>query len=349
MTTIRKLPLLFLIFISSVVSSPKQTASNSPNHSLSSTNYPTVNGTWSHIPLTYTNDYNLSQPSVVYSIDFVKNGTAWVGTDNGLWSITGDGEKRYTHKDILLFDQVNPVITDKVGIIWFSYNKWNGWISSWDEKSTVSSYILPGRILAMDTADDGKLWAIYSASEISAPGIAVWDYEKWQQILTDKELFEIPEDRSETSHRYEYSILADTDNSVWIIADKVIAHVTNGGKVVEYPIDLVKCYTKCDLNWRKLVWGKDHTLWGLIGNTVFHYTKGDWINYQFPTTKSQSIGSIDVSSDGTVWSGNGYMKNDQISKIANSPLHEVLTITAAPDGSIWYGTQDGIYIFRRSE
>jgi hypothetical protein len=102
-------------------------------------------------------------------------------------------------------------------------------------------------------------------------------------------------------------------------------------------------------NFSYMTEGSDGTLWGATGHIIYHYTGQSWESYNGSHPDGMGLGGIALSKDDKIWAGDGFMKDGKNYYFANLPFYAIYALQVAPNGSAWYGTSQGLFIYDNLE
>jgi ligand-binding sensor domain-containing protein len=284
---------------------------------------------WKHIPLQGSILDKTGNWNDVFSIAIVSEKEVWAGTSYGLWKMEGDKTTNYTSQDILRTPQIDQVKVAPDGKVWWRYKlSVENTLTSWDRKKEIKHFPLNCKVSDFTFSKDGTMWAACS-------GITYYKDNTWHII-------HLKDDNNEYGAT---SIVALDEKNLWVTTEVGGVFQVKNEQLTQFSRDFVETFDESGVYIYKLRIASDDTLWGIIFTTVFHFNGRNWENYRMSYPSGQTLGGLVISKDGTIWAGNGYMRNGKNYVFTNLPFYAIYDIQGAPDGSIWYGTQNGIYVY----
>jgi ligand-binding sensor domain-containing protein len=275
--------------------------------------------------------------------------------DGGLWCVLvppggggvahfdGKTWKHYTAEDslgsdvILWFEHTLAVSSD--GVLWVA--TFEGGVSRFEGEAwktyTTENGLLSNSVSSVAIAPNGDLWCTHPQPDC---GISHFDGETWT--------VNTPGD-TVTAMCYLLNIAFDPDSMLWA-----------GGGIV------LRCH---DESWTSfstqtgmedpvaiyMEIGPDGKIWISGGSGVSCYDGSEWTHYSFADIGAKEDGAdllpLEVDSENVLWigvGGEGVFRYDGNSWTKFTPeggpsLDNVYSITVAPDSTIWFGTEDGIF------
>jgi ligand-binding sensor domain-containing protein len=299
---------------------------------------PYIPSHWINIPLHLANNKIPEKSIWAFSISFDASNNAWIGTSNGLIELhKGKVIKEFSISNNLKSDSIEKVIADKTGKAWVSYSTGN-WISTVDLNGSIHNYTLPAKISDFCISPKGTTWVAYSGGTISSTGISYFDKGEWNSINLAEELL----------NGQIKSITITSDDSLWVLSTRGIFSYTEYSWK-KYSFSLLKFAGEAGINIHFLAQSVDGNLWGRVSTTIFQYNGQTWNSYPDRTLFDNSNGKFTIGKDNSIWSGRGFDKNGKTYEFIGLPFNSVFDVQLSPDGSVWYGTDQGLYIYDNPE
>ena len=254
----------------------------------------------------------------ILSVACGPDGTVWVGTDVGLLAFDGEAFRAYL-SDGLASNYVNSVTAEGRTTYWFGTedsgaSRFDG--SRWETFDPTNS-TLPGFRVADITShtEAGRCYRWFgSAGGIGSEGIAIYDGLQWYSsgalYPPTRMLVEFVDP--------DPSVPDDEYWNKWICTDGLGVALTSG-TTVAFPI---VNYTQANS--------------GLLSDSVFCVAIDDTHRKWFGTSGGVSIFDPSNPSDG--WSS--------ITMLNGLPSNLVRAIDFGADGSVWFGTDNGVAVRR---
>ena len=150
-------------------------------------------------------------------------------------------------------------------------------------------------------------------------------------------------------------ITISPDGVIWLgtVSEGIIR--VDGQNFTQFPIGTFKNYQYsggvCGLCVGAIEIAPDGTTWAMIANSgLVHFNGIEWTTYPYYTDGGPK--TIAVTEDGIVWVGEvfgnviAYMEQGKWFTFSGLPFNKVYEIQIAPDGAVWFGTGEGLYIYR---
>jgi ligand-binding sensor domain-containing protein len=293
---------------------------------------------WKRIPLQSTTGEDLSSGTYIYSIAYISNTEAWLGSNLGLWKID-DGKviSHLTIANLLKENSIKKVLTQHDSKLWVEYSDENR-ITVIDKSGFKTNYLFPGQVIDISISSQDVVWCAFSGTEISKPGLAKYQNGNWSSVLLTNEL----------SEGQIFSIASEGGQNLWIISSKGIFEY-DGNSWMRFPFTLLDFQGEAGLNIHYIVLSDDGDLWGRVSTTIFQYNKKTWKSFPNLVCFDNSNGEFVIGKDGSVWSGRGFEKNGITYEFVGLPFTTISEIKIADDGSVWYGTDQGLFIYDNSQ
>lgn len=283
---------------------------------------------------------DIDDPFTVNQFAFVSQDKVWAATNYELMLLENGQSNTIDMRSYLQFQKVRKVKVAPDGKIWMTYEFQNtNQISSWDEKKVWKNYTFPGKVKDLAISKDGTIWVAYSASDSTLAGISYFKYNNWHNLKMW--------DKIEEGNTI-YAIVVARDGSVWVETELMLFRWFNNyweNHVIESEF-VCRQYAGGE---HFLTEGPDGTIWGSYGLNIFHFDGKAWNNYFMSNDPLFDLGGLAISNDETIWAGGGFYKDGKSYYFEKLPFSKAFTIQVAPDGSIWYGTYSGIYIYDNKE
>ena len=299
-------------------------------------------------------DNHILENSTVLSISFEDDGTAWLSSLNGygdaLTRVAPDGQITVFDEETALLDpetSIRDIEVDSQGRVWIANN---GLIKYEDgifiKYDTLNSILPANRIRSITVDSNDKVWV--SSLDFDKAGLVV--IENDVMTLYNEENSGIPCERV-------MDIEADNQGNNWILAmGKFYKYngslwreedISNTGFTPAYVSDFaidqdgricaVMNYAMSSTLYEDdvpvmFIHGVDHTL-------VFY-------------SEATNFPSICVDNNNRVWFSDllgGLKYYDGQKLISTNFEHGASTTEVAPDGKLWVGSDDGVFIYNSSE
>lgn len=256
-----------------------------------------------------------------------QDGSVWVGTENqGLWRLLSGKWTAYTRRDGLATDGIRAVYEDKAGNLWVStraglHRRQNGRFQVFDNSD---SRIDPNDGPMLEDRE-GNLWVG------TGTGLSCFSNTK----LTP---FELAGLKGATIN----SACQTEEGSCWFATSQGLARVRDG---------LTTIFTKNHGLPPGVVSNVISSVWAASNGALWLITEGGglhcWRDGHFTTllTKS-SMAKVAEDRDGLVledWNTLYRLQNGRLVPIpCDKPLGYIFTFCLAPDGTLWFGCEQGL-------
>jgi hypothetical protein len=299
---------------------------------------------WTYLPLE-NSALNLTGEMTNFYVNdlfFLFANKVLAGTSRELLQLTDKKSEPVNYRTHLLSQDVEKVEMAPDGKLWFSYKYYyvDNWISSWDGKSVWHNYPLKGNIVDLAVTRDNITWVSFAAGEKSNAGVMYFKNGYWHNYILG--------DGSEENNTV-LALLATSDGAIWFSTNEELFRLKDD-KVTKFTRQLnnIECDELKSIDKQHLAEGYDGTVWGNIGYLLYNFDGKNWKTYYGPHFRDENLNDVAVAKDGTVWAGQGFIKNGQ-KYLFKLPFTMINTIEISPDGSVWYGTFAGIYIYDNKE
>jgi hypothetical protein len=296
---------------------------------------------WEHPQLNYKElDENENATNfLVEDIAFISMDEVLVATTSELLLLQNGQSHPIKMRTSLLSKHTFRVKIAPDKMIWIAYkdNNVDNWISSWDGDRKWNNYSFPGKIKDIAITKNGIIWVLYSDRKTQKNGLEYLKNGTWRKFILDNGSDVL-------------AMAATSDSAIWFSTTNELFRVENE-HLVKYSQELpqVKCPEMPEQPLQRLTGGGDSTIWGNIDSTIFNFDGKKYRIFSSLSYLSFTIGDIAVAPDGIVWAGFGFIKNDKSYIFDDLPFLKIYTVKVSPDGAIWYGTYDGIFIYDNSE
>ena len=271
-----------------------------------------------------------------------KSGVIWLGTTSGVLRFAGGEFTRLTTQDGLSNDWVHDIFQTADGVLWFATD--DG-VSRFDKECFVNFGVsdeLPHpRVMAIWPGVDGALWF--------ATGSGVSRYDPTSFIrFTERDGFV---QDGQVQRAGVLSLLVSPDGPLWIGTGWGGIFRYDNGNLERVGTHLGRLYV------RSMHRSEDGILWFGTNEGIFRYDGED-----FEKVTSQSwVLTVSGGTDGAIWFGRGWAgrglyRYDPGSRTerrftSDDGLEQdnVWAIASDPSGSLWLGTDGGVFRRRRGE
>jgi ligand-binding sensor domain-containing protein len=282
--------------------------------------------------------------NTIYSIMIVSDQKAWIGTASGLWKYENNQFEHFTSQENLFFTYRSKIKIAPDGKLWLSYGYRVNRISSWDEKEDWQDYSFPGYVIDFAISKAGVVWVAYTSSDTSQAGVSFYQNHAWHPVQIG--------DGSQKSNTIR-SMFASSDGSVWFDTEAYnIMFRFKENQWTQYVREIQQSVIDEEwspVNFSYMTEGLDGTLWGATGNKIYHYTGQSWESYYGSHQDGMGLGAVAISKDGKIWAGDGFIKDGKNYYFTNLPFYQLYAIQVAPNGSVWYGSNRGLFIYDNLE
>ncbi len=293
----------------------------------------------------------------ILCIDFEEDGTAWIGTENGLSSFDGSNWNSYKEIDGLLDNEITAIEVDINNVKWIGY-EYNGipseGVSSFDG-STFKHYkdnILDQNNVSSIAADDNGVKWIGCMIGGDDGGVYSFDGTTWDHFssktsgLLNNRISSIDIDNNGIVWFGTWLGLSGYDGTRWTsieIKNSFSSRWDRSDRIHAFSIG------PNNIKWAgtEIIDDNDYSLTSIDGDDRKAYKKSNG----YPVW---GIVSLDVDDKGVVWAGSEYAGvtrfdgNIWTQYTMKDGLSDdnVKNIAVAPDGTIWIGTNNGISIYK---
>lgn len=272
------------------------------------------------------------QTNQVRSIVFSPDGAAWVGTDAGLWTYINGVWKVFLAEDGLANDAAYSVAISPNGDVWVASN---GGISRFDGNKWQISLMADIREIAI--SPDETVWALPDDY-----GIYYFDGKTWQFVYIDAD------------KEIKGTSLTANENGIWVSTYYHGIFKFDGNIWEQFAIGtMTGLYTAPD----KTVWAVQEKYYhDTMRPNVVQLNGNEWVDFDKSRGPRNYMQIYEVSRDGVIWGvqtenlqlfyftivlfekENGYL-------FSGLPFKFIFDIRIAPDGTVWVGTEKGLYIY----
>jgi diguanylate cyclase (GGDEF)-like protein len=308
-------------------------------------------------------------PSVeIRNIAEGKDGTLWVGTAGGLASFSGNHFTSYASRDGLTDAPVSALSASRDGSLWIAtaggLSHWNGkMLQHWP----ASSFPAAERIASLIEDRDGTLWLAFTHQGIASFRDGKVIRYTTRQGLPSDDINSLFQDNNGhlwvgfieggavelrdglfssfgvqegLSSNMVWSVLQARDGSMWVGTDgKGLNHIGKDGSVRVYTtadgLADNTVYALCEAMDGSLWIGSDHGL-------VSRFKDGRFTRFSDPASKESRLPVILQDPGGDMWFG--FHEENGLARFHDGRFQHYAvpgllnTMTFAPDGSIWVGT-----------
>ena len=293
---------------------------------------------------TYTTSNGLSS-NAVSAIAFGPDGELWCVPSIGVAHFDGNTWKQYTANDGLGSNAIlwleNTLAVSSDGDLWVG--TWGGGVSHFNGEVwttyTTDDGLLANEVTAVAIAPNGDLWCAHAAPNC---GLSRFDGVTWV-VYTANDIG--------LSFCNLTTLAFDPSGTLW----------AGGGVVLRFDGENWTSYSSETGMQQPIALymdiGPDGKIW-ITGNGVSCYDGTSWTYFSFEdigaVSDQEGVIPIAVDSDNIVWvglAGDGVFRYDGESWEKFTPkdgpvLTNVFSITVAPDGAIWFGTENGISCYQ---
>lgn len=282
-----------------------------------------------------------NQGNFIGSIVFSPEGIAWVSSSVGLWRYDKSGWRSFLEQDGMLSNSTNSVAVAPNGDVWVGshvgVSKFDG--DAWQ------TFPIQG-INSLAISPNGSVWIshdVMNSDEERHRFVSLFDGTDWQIIVDESYGVIVGQ------------IAVDMDGAIWISTNRDGIIKIDGEEIINFPLGTFENYYKsggvCGLCVGAIEIAPDGTTWAMVANSGLVHLNGDvWVTYPYYTDGGPK--TLAVSDEGNVWVGEVFgnvialMENKQWYAFTDLPFNKVYDIQIAPDGSVWFGTGEGLYIYR---
>lgn len=320
----------------------------------------------------YNPDDNSSIPSnLIRDIHRAKDGSMWIGTDQGLALFNEEDESFYTYKKnsdkySICDDNIINLYEDRLGVIWIG--TFNG-VSKFSINKAFKVYrndpqndnsLSNSSVCGIYEDDDGMIWVGTFNSGVNKIDKSTGEVTRYYNFVNNPQ--------SLSSNRIK--AITGIDNEIWIATDNGLNKFDKNTRVfTRYNKDDNKNSINSD-EVMSLFIDKDGMLWiGTRGGLCSFDRKGKFVSYNDVFAENgiykKVISAIYEDSEGIMWIGLGFdgglvSYNRKTGEIKNYLTDEnnlnylnfntVRAISEDSNGAIWIGTQNGLNKFdKKSE
>ena len=288
----------------------------------------------------------------ITSIAFDNEGTAWIGTfKQGLIKYNSEGITVYNSENSVISDTsvIHDIAVDSKNNVWIGSEallKYDGtdFVKFNTENTPMpENYV---KAIAIDSKDN--VW--FSSSRFKRGGVVKFDHSDWTVYTPDN---------SNLPANLVQSIAIDKDDNVWLALSEVVLDAY----LVKISGDNWTTYTNDDLGFEPYYFGNirvnsqnklygaiDYSLSSALANDrtqVFTYDGSSAQQLQYDG--ALTVKFITIDSENNVWCGThgGYaVYNGRTWRVDDSSFEDsgVFAIEQSPDGGIWIGTGNGVYV-----
>ena len=317
----------------------------------------------------YNPDDNNSIPSnLIRDILRAKDGSIWLGTDQGLALFDEENESFYTYKKnsdkySICDDNIINLYEDRLGVIWlgtfnglskFSINKG---FKVYRNDSQNDNSLSNSSVCGIYEDDDGVIWVGTFNSGVNKIDKNTGDITRYYNLVNDS--------KSLSSNRIK--AITGVDNEIWIATDNGLnKYDKNTGVFTTYNKDANKNSINND-EVRALFVDKDGLLWiGTRGGLCSFDRKDKFISYNDIFEENgiyeKVVSAIYEDNEGIMWIGlgadgglvsynrkTGEIKNylSDENNLNSLSFNTVRAISEDSNGAIWIGTQNGLNKFNK--
>ena len=279
------------------------------------------------ITSTFTTDEGLPN-NEVRAILNDPTGSIWIGSGSGAAWLEGSHWKMDTREINPVVNGVSTLFKDSRGNLWFGgLNEFHVYEDgAYKTYSILEDLGLSGRVVFSFHEDrDHNIWVGTTG------GAAVFDGSNWQTFTTDNGL----------NNNVIHDIDQDKHGNIWFATRKGGIHIYDGSTwQYWYP----------DLNARKLFRDKDDTMWIGTSNGLLKFNGTKWQTFE----EGKTVLPMFRGDKGFIWciangkdivriapDGQAIYYEDPTGGKANEIYH----LEYAQDGSVWAGTDQGVFVF----
>ena len=291
----------------------------------------------------------------VNKIAFDSKGNAWIIA----WKLKTNSETkyyiiRYNAQETVIYHSENSILPEDFWIMDIAVDKndnvWiggSGGLLKYNGKEftfyNTQNTAMPEDI-AWSIAVDSKNNIWMASCRVRQGGLVKYDGTEWTVYTPDN---------SDLPVNMIHSIAVDQSDNVWLALGEYVTQ----GSLVKISDDHWNVYTEKELGFQPYWWGRiqsdsKNRLWGSISYLFSSYSGPHFPHFIIFDGKETTLLSYDdlpkISMDNTdyVWYFGGLWIGNQWTKLDPSEFGglSVRVVKEAPDGRIWFGAEDGIYI-----
>jgi ligand-binding sensor domain-containing protein/signal transduction histidine kinase len=295
------------------------------------------------------------------------SGKVWVGSDQGLFQVTGSSMTRIDNRRGIPAIFVRAITGDTTGRVWVAGTT----LLEFDRGSLVKQYDLPGGpsrnlVISMLAARDGTLWLgtlsglhRFSASVIldRMPGIAAQvsalsessDGTLWAGTNGDG-IFSYRD--GHLAHIAPSNLASQTIEAVFEDGERNLWLGTRAGMVrlSRTPVDLVPFPGRADSEFGTLYRDNDGSLWAAVSSRLFRIVHDVATPWRFPALPDVRVLTLLRDREGNLWLGTD---GSGLAELTGKGVHRfsssdglindfVRALLQSSDGSLWVGTNGGL-------
>jgi ligand-binding sensor domain-containing protein len=286
---------------------------------------------------------------MVYKIALAPDGVVWAATTNGVSRFDGDTWTTYARGDELIDAVANVIAVAPNGTVWVGTEKgvsrFNG--ETWQEYS-VADGLAGNYTNAIAFGKDDTVWfgakEIQDSSGYHLGGITRFDGNTWETYTLKQGL----------GSNDIYDLYVDDDGVLW--AGTRVGLFSFDGQTWQPGISSGRSDQTEDAKIWDLAKSTENALWFLAGNggiIRFDYEKNLLDDLSPHTAQGIHPMSLAITQDNHVWiGGDAWNTDDHVLLMYDGKTWKaysglsfsiVFDIFSAPDNTLWFGTEKGIY------
>jgi ligand-binding sensor domain-containing protein/signal transduction histidine kinase len=299
-----------------------------------------------------------------------RRGQLWVGTDNGLFRLSGERFERIDDNAFLPLLAVHAIYEDSNGGIWVGGSKLVRILGSETREFQLQGKASETRVKTVIETSDHAIWVgtVSGLHRLDPKKFKTWKFERVQQVQGTVRFLRQTSDgtlwigtighglwlyRSGNFSRMAapswlpsntvLNLLEDVEKNIWVGTQAGMLRLSNT------PIRTVELPDSSDSDAETVYEDSDGGLWIAAAN-LFRFENGAAVPFHFPGVEGVRIRNVFRGRDGILWIGT---EGRGVYRLAGRQLFHYTTESGlvnnfvraflqSRDGSIWIGTDEGV-------